>query len=152
SVANGNPTMAWICGILTCLTLGPIDRAHRRYLRLELLPRKAQRESLPATVATNERREAPPSTRDPHPATSKVRGPPVRAGLALAAVCSLILSGSFILTMFLPGVDPRPPDFEDISAFGASDVVQIDRWLLEQVTRSRYPSLSVAIVRDGETV
>lgn len=47
---------------------------------------------------------------------------------------------------------PRTPDFDDIGAFGASEVAQIDAWLQEQVEHCDFPSLSVAIVRDGQVV
>ena len=47
---------------------------------------------------------------------------------------------------------PRTPEFDDSSAFGASEVAQIDAWLHELVEHCEYPSLSVAIVRDGQIV
>jgi CubicO group peptidase (beta-lactamase class C family) len=39
-----------------------------------------------------------------------------------------------------------------VSAFGDDDLARIDAWLQEQVNRAQYPSLSVAIVRDGTMV
>jgi CubicO group peptidase (beta-lactamase class C family) len=53
---------------------------------------------------------------------------------------------------FLPPEEPRAPEFDDISAFDESDIARIDAWLQEQVELSEFPSLSVAIVRDGKTV
>jgi CubicO group peptidase (beta-lactamase class C family) len=44
------------------------------------------------------------------------------------------------------------PDFDDVSAFGEEEVASIDRWLQQQVDVAKYPSLTVAIVRDGKTV
>jgi CubicO group peptidase (beta-lactamase class C family) len=47
---------------------------------------------------------------------------------------------------------PRAPGFNDVSAFNSDDVVSVDTWLQEQVVLSQFPSLSVAIVRDGKIV
>ena len=47
---------------------------------------------------------------------------------------------------------PVQPGFDDVSAFDESDISRIDAWLREQVDLAKYPSLSVAIVRDGEIV
>src|SRR5919108_3192535 len=46
----------------------------------------------------------------------------------------------------------RTPGFDDISAFGDGDISRVDAWLQEQVALARYPSLSVAIVRDDKIV
>jgi len=45
---------------------------------------------------------------------------------------------------------PRAPRFHDISAFSPEDISRVDAWLEEQMTLAKYPSLSVAIVRDGK--
>ncbi|MEQ1825880.1 MAG: serine hydrolase domain-containing protein [Pirellula sp.] len=47
---------------------------------------------------------------------------------------------------------PIEPSFGDVSGFGDDDTVRIDSWLQEQVDLAKYPSLAVAIVRDGEIV
>ena len=44
------------------------------------------------------------------------------------------------------------PDFDDVSAFGEEEIASIDSWLQTQVDVAKYPSLTVAIVRDGKTV
>ena len=44
------------------------------------------------------------------------------------------------------------PGFDDISAFNDGDIACVDAWLQEQVALAQYPSLSVAIVRDGKIV
>ena len=44
------------------------------------------------------------------------------------------------------------PDFEDVSAFDDRDIARIDTWLQKQVDLAKYPSLTVAIVRDGKIV
>ncbi len=42
------------------------------------------------------------------------------------------------------------PDFGEVSAFSESDIASIDTWLQAQVDLANYPSLTVAIVRDGK--
>lgn len=44
------------------------------------------------------------------------------------------------------------PDFSDVSAFDDHDIARIDSWLQKQVNLAKYPSLTVAIVRDGQVV
>lgn len=47
---------------------------------------------------------------------------------------------------------PREPEFHDVSAFAEDDVSRVDAWLEEQVDLAKYPSLNIAIVRDGYIV
>lgn len=42
---------------------------------------------------------------------------------------------------------PQEPEFDDVS-----DISRVDAWLQQQVELCKYPSLSVAVVRDGEFV
>jgi CubicO group peptidase (beta-lactamase class C family) len=44
------------------------------------------------------------------------------------------------------------PDFADVSAFDDRDIAHIATWLQKQVELAKYPSLTVAIVRDGQNV
>ena len=44
----------------------------------------------------------------------------------------------------------KAPGFGNVSALTTNDVAQIDEWLRQQVLLANFPSLSVAIVRDGE--
>lgn len=44
----------------------------------------------------------------------------------------------------------RAPGFDDVSGFDDSDIKQIDDWLRGQAALAQYPSLSVAVVRDGK--
>lgn len=44
------------------------------------------------------------------------------------------------------------PAFSDVSAFSQNDISLIDDWLKKKRELAKYPSLSVAIVRDGEMV
>jgi len=46
----------------------------------------------------------------------------------------------------------RAPGFDDVSAFNNGDIARVDAWLQEQAALAQYPSLSVAIVRDGKIV
>ena len=73
----------------------------------------------------------------------------VKYGLLTA---SFVIVGSFL---FRPEVDAevlRAPEFDDVSAFGESDISRVDAWLQDQINLAKYPSLSVAVVRDGEIV
>ena len=45
----------------------------------------------------------------------------------------------------------RGPGLGDVSAFDADDIAHLDTWL-QKILDGRYPSLGVAIVRDGEVV
>ncbi len=64
-----------------------------------------------------------------------------------------ILLGIAIIWVEASGNAPlRPPAFEDASNFNEQDVARIDAYLQEQVVSANYPSLSVAIVRDGQVV
>lgn len=47
---------------------------------------------------------------------------------------------------------PKEPEFDDVSSFSEADSKQVDAWLQQQMQRCKYPSLSVAVVRDGEIV
>jgi CubicO group peptidase (beta-lactamase class C family) len=78
------------------------------------------------------------------------------------AIGSLVLVGAAVLLAVvidagadrLPGAvaPPREPDFDDVSAFSEGDSSRVDAWLQEQVDLARYPSLSVAVVRDDGIV
>jgi len=46
----------------------------------------------------------------------------------------------------------RPPELNDVSAFNDDAIAHVDAWLQQQVAIAKYPSLSVAIVRDGKIV
>lgn len=46
----------------------------------------------------------------------------------------------------------QAPDFDGVSAFDTNDTDRIDAWLQSQVEFAKYPSLSVAVVRDGKVV
>ncbi|MBX3414360.1 MAG: serine hydrolase [Pirellulales bacterium] len=44
----------------------------------------------------------------------------------------------------------RAPEFDDVSTLDGKATTEIDAWLREQVALANYPSVSVAIVRDGK--
>jgi CubicO group peptidase (beta-lactamase class C family) len=46
----------------------------------------------------------------------------------------------------------RAPGFSDVSAFGEAEIARVDAWLQEQMALGQYPSLNVAIIRDGKIV
>ena len=71
--------------------------------------------------------------------------------LVVIVVC-LGLVGWLMFAIFMPAKEPRAPEFTDVSAFGESDIAGVNAWLQEQVKLSKYPSLSIAIVRSGDIV
>src|SRR5688572_21958862 len=73
---------------------------------------------------------------------------------------NFLTAAGILLVALIPGLvavwnspeEPRAPGFNDVSAFRDDDIVRVDAWLQEQVALAQYPSLSVAIVRDGKIV
>ena len=65
---------------------------------------------------------------------------------------AIVLAGFIVFGMLSAPLEPQFPGFDDVSAFGETEIAQIDSWLQEQVEHSNFPSLSVAIVRDGTVV
>lgn len=68
----------------------------------------------------------------------------------LAVVSAFLHLGSEHL--WRPNNSSVEPSFGEVSSFGDDDIVKIDTWLQEQVDLAKYPSLAVAMVRDGEIV
>jgi hypothetical protein len=58
------------------------------------------------------------------------------------SVMAFLAIYSFISDSKTTGEPPREPDFEDVSAFDASDISRIDAWLQQQVDLAKYPSLA----------
>ncbi len=76
-------------------------------------------------------------------------------GIIIAViVCAAVLgfTGWFLSYCFSGRAQPIAPTFANIGSFTESDVAKIDNWLEGTMERSGYPSLSVAIVRDGQIV
>lgn len=46
----------------------------------------------------------------------------------------------------------RTPEFDDVSGYVEGDTLRVDAWLQDQIKLARYPSLSVAVVRNGKIV
>lgn len=72
--------------------------------------------------------------------------------LGIAVLVVLLINGGVDFLLVAAVDSPCEPEFDDVSAFAESDIARVDVWLQEQVDLSRYPSLSVAIVRDDEIV
>lgn len=86
---------------------------------------------------------------------------PRRVSPTKFAIGSLVLVGGVavcvgftaLLPDWLDGAEPpREPEFNDVSAYDDSDILQVEKWLQEQVDLAKYPSLSIAVVRNGEIV
>ena len=78
------------------------------------------------------------------------KGDPSSRGVV--TVVAIVLAGFIVFGMLSAPLEPQFPGFDDVSAFGETEIAQIDSWLQEQVEHSNFPSLSVAIVRDGTVV
>ena len=74
-----------------------------------------------------------------------------RVALTVAAL-GFIFPGWILYIALQPLEEPRPPEFDNVTAFDKSEMEQIDSWIQEQVELCNYPSLSVAITRDGQTI
>jgi CubicO group peptidase (beta-lactamase class C family) len=73
--------------------------------------------------------------------------------MAILALMSFSMSkGSESDSPFNANHTLREPEFHDVSAFSEEDIASIDSWLQKQLDIANYPSLTVAIVRDGKTV
>jgi D-alanyl-D-alanine-carboxypeptidase/D-alanyl-D-alanine-endopeptidase len=155
SNAKSGPFVPWMLGGLMCFIFGIIYWGSVVRLRKELIPQKQELEFILEGLERSGGQ------------TVEIQQKPLKSyalfgnkrriviaisfALALAAVC-LGLVGWLALAILQPYEEPSAPQFDDISAFGESDIAQVDAWLQEQVEVSEFPSLSVAIVRDGQTV
>ena len=74
--------------------------------------------------------------------------------LGVMAVVALISFVSHLFGRFASSDAYRltEPDFADVSAFDDRDIARVDTWLQKQFELAKYPSLTVAIVRDGQVV
>ena len=146
---DGAPLVAkWVFGALMCLIFWFMDWGNKRQIRAELVPQKKELESLLAGLENGGK------SAEIRLASSPARTVPLSRrifGLALAAV--IFGLGVWLFFAILhPIEEPRAPEFDDVSAYTASDTAQIDAWLQQQFDRSEFPSLSVAVVRNGEVV
>jgi CubicO group peptidase (beta-lactamase class C family) len=149
--AKSGPVVPWIFGVFFSLIFGIIYWENRDGLRKELIPQKRELESLLAGLENRGQTvELRPTSTDSNVVCGnrKVRW---IISVAVTAVCFGAV-GWLMFAIFMPPKEPRAPEFDDVSAFGERDIARIDVWLQEQVELSAYPSLSVAIVRDGQIV
>lgn len=121
--------------------------------RKELLPVKDELENMLKSVDAGAERtdEVGPIT----PKKSAEQKEAKRRGTGRSSAIILTVTIAAFLTVWnfsRPREVLRVPEFSDVSAFGEAEVSRIDRWLEEQVVLARYPSLSVAIMRDGKVV
>ena len=127
---------------------GFIMWGNQHSIRTHLIPQKEELESLLAGLEnggqTAEIRTKEKSTRRP-----------TKTAIAFTVLVVALSVGLTVwvlkMSFWLPPA-PAAPKFNDISAFESRDVASIDAWLKETVERSNYPSLSVAIVREGKIV
>lgn len=88
---------------------------------------------------------------------SLLRAKPSKKSTVIKAILLVfVITGLIGISFSLAPADGedglRAPGFDDVSAFADRDVARVDAWLQEQVALAKYPSLSVAIVRDGKMV
>ena len=115
--------------------------------RKRLLPLQDELETLLQESQAGTAQE-PPSA-----ASAKQRDRSTAAWLVLAFLITLVAVIAAAWNSFNDSrtVSPlRAPEFHDVSAFNDDDIPRLDAWLQEQVALAQYPSLSVAIVRDGK--
>src|SRR5688572_6262949 len=99
--------------------------------------------------------QAGPFEAPPHAASAQRRNRSSAVWMVLAGLITLVAVVAAVWNSFKDSRSEsqlRAPGFGDVSAFSAGDLSRIDAWLQEQVALAQYPSLSVAIVRDGKMV
>src|SRR5262245_15073084 len=114
---------------------------NQRARRKQLLPVKDELETLLQQVSPAGTAEEPPST-----ASAQTRNRFIVAGIVLV----VLFAGLLVVWNSQRSELLRAPGFDDVSAFNGDDIAKVDAWLQEQVALAHYPSLSVAIVRDGK--
>ncbi len=148
STSDAPPIAQGVFWAIVAFIFGAMYWGNSHGLRTDLIPQKKELESLLAGLEaggqTAEIRSGSPSS-PPVPLSRRI------IGLSVAALIFGVV-GWLLWANYRPAEHPEVPKFDDISALGESDKTRIDAWLRETVERSHYPSLSVAIVRDGKTV
>lgn len=79
---------------------------------------------------------------------SQTRSRFLAAGLLLV-VCFGLVGAAYVLDQKDPE-PPRAPAFADISVFDLAACKKLDAWLDAELARGQYPSLSIAIVQNGQ--
>lgn len=137
----------WLRGLIVAVIFGGILWLNLRAVRTTLRPQQRELESLLAALENGgqdgEIRSA---------LTEEKLIPLSRRIFALILALGFLAAGWILFSVLKPVEEPREPTFENVSAYGESEIGQVDAWLQEQVERCDHPSLSVAAVRDGEVV
>ena len=150
----GLPKLPWTAGMgftgVTMLMYVWIYRRNQTARRKKLLPVQDELEALLQKESQDGTAEAPPSAPS---APTRNRSTTVWIVLAVLLTLFSVLAG--VWNSFKDSWTKSPlraAGFNDVSAFNDGDIARVDAWLEEQVALARYPSLSVAIVRDGKIV
>ena len=117
---------------------------NKRSIQKSLVPQQKELESLLAGLENGGR------TAEIHavPGTEKRRPTKTAIATTVMFVCLAFgFTGWFLKICFWPAEGPVAPTFTSLA-----ETEEIDAWLEETAERSNYPSLSVAIVRDGTIV
>lgn len=103
----------------------------------------------PHAPVTNDRLDSPAN----HPKRRMPKSPAILIIVLIFFISIMAVLSLVAFTASLSGEstlgNANEPRFDDISALGDPEIASIDSWLQEQVDLANYPSLTVAIVRDG---
>ena len=146
---SSGPAAFWFMAIFTAAIFACIYWGNVYGLRTDLIPQKEELEAMLAGLENGGKSAAIRGLAESDsPSIS-----PIRKNLSVA-LAALIFAAvlTFLGVVFWPAEEPQAPSFGAISAFNESKQAEIDSWLQQTVERSHYPSLSVAIVRDGTIV
>ena len=128
--------------VLTVLIVASTYWLNQRARRKQWLPLQEELEALLLT-------ESPAGRAEPRPSAS---APRVNRFIGAGIVLVVLFAGLMVVWNSARHELPRAPGFADVSAFSDADISRLDAWLQEEVARAQYPSLSVAIVRDGKVI
>ena len=145
---SDGPIAFWSMTSLILLIFAVIYWGNHVNLRKELIP---QKQELEAMLQGMENGGIPAEIRTSVDPTRSVPLSRRILGFALAGIIFAMV-GWILVFLLRPAEAPVIPEFEDVSRFEPGDVARLDTWLAEQVERCDYPSLSVAIVREGTVV
>jgi len=148
STATAPPVVRWLGAVVMLFIFGMIYWGNWYGLRHELVPQKKELEALLDGLENGGK------TAEIRATGTDLNVPKVplsRRLFALSVAVAIFgLVGWLFYANFWPPADLRAPKFDNVSAFADNDTAEIDAWLLETVEQSHYPSLSVAIVREGK--
>lgn len=125
---------------VTALAFAGIYWLNQAARRKQLLPVEAELEALL-------QKESQAGKAEEHPSAASAQ---TRNRFTAAAIVLVVSFAGLIVWNSQRNALPRAPGFDDVSAFNDVDIAKVDAWLQEQVALAQYPSLSVAIVRDGK--